>query len=39
LQFGRPDRIPNDMDQNAGAAWLREQVLALYQQAKQREER
>jgi len=39
VQFGRPDRIPNDLDQDAGAAWLREQVLVLYEQAKQREER
>jgi len=39
VQFGRPVRIPDHLDQDAGAAWLREHVLALYEQAKQREER
>ena len=39
VQIGRPVRIPEDMDQDAGAVWLREQVLALYEQARQREER
>jgi 1-acyl-sn-glycerol-3-phosphate acyltransferase len=39
VQIGRPVRIPEDMDQDAGAAWLRQQVLALYEQARQREER
>jgi 1-acyl-sn-glycerol-3-phosphate acyltransferase len=39
VEFGHPVRIPKDLDQDAGAMWLREQVLALYEQAKQREER
>src|SRR6266550_1210070 len=39
VQFGRPVRIPEDLDQDDGAAWLRKQVLALYEQAKQREKR
>jgi 1-acyl-sn-glycerol-3-phosphate acyltransferase len=39
VQIGRPVRIPEDMDQDAGAAWLRQRVLALYEQARQREER
>src|SRR6266550_4215665 len=39
VQFGRPVRIPEDLDQDDGAAWLREHVLALYEQAKQREKR
>jgi len=39
VQFGRPVHIPEGMDQDAGAAWLREQVLALYEQSRQREER
>ncbi len=33
VKFGRPVRIPEDLDQDAGAAWLREQVLKLYEQA------
>jgi 1-acyl-sn-glycerol-3-phosphate acyltransferase len=37
--FSRPVRIPDDLDQDAGAAWLREQVLTLYEEIKQREER
>jgi 1-acyl-sn-glycerol-3-phosphate acyltransferase len=37
IQFGRPVRIPEDCDQEAGAAWLRERVLALYAEAKQEE--
>jgi 1-acyl-sn-glycerol-3-phosphate acyltransferase len=39
VHFGLPIRIPDDLDQDAGAAWLRDHVLALYEQAKQREER
>ncbi len=39
VQFGLPLRIPDDLDQDAGAVWLREQVLALHGAAKQREER
>lgn len=34
VQFGRPVRIPEHLDLNAGAAWLREQTVALYEQAK-----
>ena len=37
--FSRPVRIPDNLDQDAGAAWLREQVLTLYEEIKQREER
>ena len=39
VQIGRPVHIPEDMDQDVGAEWLRGQVLALYVQARQREER
>jgi 1-acyl-sn-glycerol-3-phosphate acyltransferase len=39
VQFGLPIRIPDDLDQDAGAVWLRDHVLGLYEQAKQREER
>jgi 1-acyl-sn-glycerol-3-phosphate acyltransferase len=35
VRFGRPVRIPEDLDLDAGAAWLRERVLELYKQAKQ----
>jgi 1-acyl-sn-glycerol-3-phosphate acyltransferase len=35
VQFGRPVRIPEHLDQDAGAAWLRERVLALHEQAKE----
>jgi 1-acyl-sn-glycerol-3-phosphate acyltransferase len=38
VQFGRPVRIPDDLDQDAGAAWLRRQVLLLYEEIKQQEE-
>ena len=34
VQFGRRVQIPNDLDLETGAAWLREQVLELYEQAK-----
>jgi 1-acyl-sn-glycerol-3-phosphate acyltransferase len=37
IQFGRPVNIPGDLDQEAGAVWLRERVLELYTQAKQGE--
>jgi 1-acyl-sn-glycerol-3-phosphate acyltransferase len=37
VQFGQPIRIPENMDLDAGAVWLREHVLALYEQAKQGE--
>jgi 1-acyl-sn-glycerol-3-phosphate acyltransferase len=36
IEFGRPVRIPEHLDLEAGAAWLREQSLALYEQAKLR---
>lgn len=39
VQFGQPIQIPEHLDQDAGAAWLRERVLELYEQAKQGEER
>jgi 1-acyl-sn-glycerol-3-phosphate acyltransferase len=34
VQFGQPVTVPEDLDQDAGAAWLRKQVLELYEQAK-----
>jgi 1-acyl-sn-glycerol-3-phosphate acyltransferase len=37
VQFGQPVRVPENMDLDAGAVWLREHVLALYEQAKQGE--
>jgi len=37
-QFGRPVSIPDHFDQDAGAGWLRDQVLALREQAKHGEE-
>jgi 1-acyl-sn-glycerol-3-phosphate acyltransferase len=37
VQFGQPVRVPENMDLDAGALWLREHVLALYEQAKQGE--
>jgi 1-acyl-sn-glycerol-3-phosphate acyltransferase len=39
VQFGQPVQIPEYLDQDAGAAWLREQVLVLYEQAKRGAER
>jgi 1-acyl-sn-glycerol-3-phosphate acyltransferase len=38
VQFGRPVRIPDDLDQEEGAEWLRQRVLLLYEDIKQREE-
>jgi 1-acyl-sn-glycerol-3-phosphate acyltransferase len=35
IQFGRPVVIPSNLDQDAGAAWLRDRVLELYDQAQQ----
>jgi 1-acyl-sn-glycerol-3-phosphate acyltransferase len=35
VQFGQPVAIPDDLDQDAGAAWLRHRVLELYNQAEQ----
>jgi hypothetical protein len=37
VEFGEPVRIPEDLDQEAGAAWLRERVLKLYEQARLKE--
>jgi 1-acyl-sn-glycerol-3-phosphate acyltransferase len=37
VEFGEPVRIPEDLDQEAGAAWLRERVLKLYEQASLKE--
>ena len=39
VQFGQSVQIPGQLDQDAGATWLREHVLALYEQAKQEAER
>ena len=39
VHFGQPVQVPEHLDQDAGAAWLRERVLELYEQAKQGEER
>jgi 1-acyl-sn-glycerol-3-phosphate acyltransferase len=39
VQFGLPVHVPDNLDQDAGAAWLREQVLNLYNDMKLREER
>ena len=36
-QFGQPVQIPEQLDQDAGASWLRERVLELYEQARQEE--
>jgi 1-acyl-sn-glycerol-3-phosphate acyltransferase len=35
IQFGQPVRVPEHLDLDAGAQWLREQTLALYEQAKE----
>ena len=37
VQFGEPVRIPAHLDLDTGAVWLREQVLALHEKARQRE--
>ncbi|PWT89491.1 MAG: hypothetical protein C5B55_11290 [Blastocatellia bacterium] len=37
VQVGRPVHIPEDLDLNDGAAWLRKQVLRLEKEAKQKE--
>jgi 1-acyl-sn-glycerol-3-phosphate acyltransferase len=39
VQFGRPVKVPEPLDQDAGAAWLRKRVLELYEEAKQKGER
>jgi 1-acyl-sn-glycerol-3-phosphate acyltransferase len=36
IEIGRPVRIPESLDLEAGAAWLRERALELYERAKQR---
>jgi 1-acyl-sn-glycerol-3-phosphate acyltransferase len=35
VQFGRPVIVPEDLDQDAGAAWLRKRVLELYEETEQ----
>ena len=37
VEFGEPVRIPEDLDQDTGAAWLRQRVLKLYEQARLKE--
>jgi 1-acyl-sn-glycerol-3-phosphate acyltransferase len=37
--FSSPIRVPDGLDQDAGAAWLRDQMLPLYEEIKQREDR
>jgi len=39
VRFGDPVQIPEHLSFDAGAAWLREYVLTLYEQIRQREER
>jgi 1-acyl-sn-glycerol-3-phosphate acyltransferase len=39
VRFGQPVQIPEHLDQDTGAVWLREHVLKLYEQTKQGEER
>ena len=34
IRFGQPVRIPERLDLDAGAAWLRERTLALYEEAR-----
>ena len=38
-RFASPIRIPDKLDQEAGAVWLRQQVLALYENIQLQEER
>lgn len=38
VQFASPVRIPDNLDQDTAAAWLQQQVLALYEGIRQREE-
>jgi 1-acyl-sn-glycerol-3-phosphate acyltransferase len=35
IEIGRPVRIPESLDLEAGAAWLRERTLELYERARQ----
>lgn len=39
VRFASPVRIPDKLDQEAGAVWLRQQVLALYEKIEQQKER
>jgi 1-acyl-sn-glycerol-3-phosphate acyltransferase len=39
VRFASPVRIPARLDQEAGAIWLRQQVLALYEKMVQQKER
>jgi 1-acyl-sn-glycerol-3-phosphate acyltransferase len=39
VQFATPVHIPDNLDQEAGAAWLRQEALTLYAEIRQREER
>jgi 1-acyl-sn-glycerol-3-phosphate acyltransferase len=39
VHFGFPVHVPDNVKQESGAAWLREQVLVLYNDIKQREQR
>ena len=39
VQVGQPVRVPEHLDQDDGAVWLRKRVLGLYEQAKQNEAR
>ena len=34
-QFGQPVQIPEHLDQDGGAIWLRERALELYERARQ----
>jgi hypothetical protein len=36
IEMGRPVRSPESLDLQAGAAWLRERTLELYERARQR---
>jgi 1-acyl-sn-glycerol-3-phosphate acyltransferase len=36
IEIGRPVRIPESLDLEAGAAWLRERTMELYERAKKR---
>jgi 1-acyl-sn-glycerol-3-phosphate acyltransferase len=38
VQFASPVRIPDNLDQDTAATWLQQQVLALYEGIRQREE-
>jgi 1-acyl-sn-glycerol-3-phosphate acyltransferase len=39
VRFGQPVQVPEHLDQDAGAAWLRERVLVLHERARQEGER